>query len=112
MNLSTTSESIAAATAAAAATSPNPHHHYNNNTTSATATQFNSIDTTFDIDSFFAFATTTTNNASLFNSCPPNRHSDLQSLIDSNTDSATINATILHWHISVTTQADTINQHD
>ena len=37
---------------------------------------------------------------SLFESCPPNHHYDLQSLIDSNASPAIINAQILRWHAS------------
>ena len=35
---------------------------------------------------------------SLFDSCPTNRHQDLQVLINLNTTPASINAKILRWH--------------
>ena len=35
---------------------------------------------------------------SLFDSCPTNRHQDLQELINLNTTPASINARILRWH--------------
>lgn len=35
---------------------------------------------------------------SLFDSCPSNRHNDLQTLVNQNTPPAILNATILRWH--------------
>lgn len=48
---------------------------------------------------------------SLFDSCPNNRHHDLNTLITQNTSPALINATILRW-INESTNANTTDYND
>lgn len=64
--------------------------------------------------------TTTTNNnppnnelsqQTLFKSCPPQHHNELQLLLDTNTDPAQINATILRWHSNTQSNNAITNTH-